>query len=564
MVRNSCDHGLEGPEDRVAAGKSEEGTVILSAFHEGGHIIIEIIDDGHGINVERVRQKITENNLASESELENMSEQQIIQYIFKAGFSTAEQVTAVSGRGVGMDVVRTNIEKIGGTIELSSETGKGSTFHIKIPLTLAIVSVLVVESCGQKFALPQINVVELVRSGEDSEHIIETINDSPVLRLRDKILPLLSLERVLQLDPSENDHSEDDLLDDIFIVVCKVGGTEFGIIVDQIYDTEEIVVKPVSSMLQDIPVYSGNTILGDGSVIMILDPNGLSQETGELETQTSDDDSMAEAESESITTFLLFTVGDDAPKAVPLELVSRLEEIEAKDVETTGEYKVIQYRGDLMRLVTLDDVNVIPEEGTCEVIVFNYDNKVLGLVVENILDIVETRLDIKLASDKPDLLGSMVVNGKTTDVVDVGTLLSELVGEVTTNNTGSEEERSKNILFVEDSPFFRNLTVPFLSGVGYDVTALESAKKGLEVLEQRDDIDLIITDIEMPEMDGIQFAAVCRADASLSHIPIIAFTSTTNDNLKQNKQFDDYILKTNREDLLNAISGQLTQKREVA
>jgi len=287
MVRNSADHGVEMPADRIAAGKPESGTVVLNAFHEGGHIIIQISDDGHGIHVDRVKKKVIEKQLATEADMEAMSEQQILQFIFKAGFSTAEKVTAVSGRGVGMDVVRTNIEKIGGQVELRSQSGKGSTFTIKIPPTLAIVSALIVECRGERFAIPQLSVVELVRITKGSEHRIEKIKDTPVLRLRDRLLPLVSLAELLTLGSSEiesyvsgaheshgtaepADEAGDGIVSpnknstETFIVVSQVGTYSFGIIVDRVFDTEEIVVKPVAPILRDIAIYSGNTILGDG------------------------------------------------------------------------------------------------------------------------------------------------------------------------------------------------------------------------------------------------------------------------------------------------------------
>ena len=275
MVRNSADHGLEPTEERKRIGKPEVGKVVLNAFHEGGHIIIEISDDGRGLNLERIKQKAVQNGLASESELEALTPQQIYQFIFKAGFSTAEKVTSVSGRGVGMDVVRTNIEKIGGTVELKSYPGKGSSFVIKIPLTLAIVSALIVECASERFAIPQISVLELVRVTANSEHGIEMINNAPVLRLRDRLLPLVSLKRQLLLSEDTEERQE------TFIVVTQVGTYTFGIIVDRVFDTEEIVVKPVAPILRHIAMFSGNTILGDGSVIMILDPNGIAGATGE-------------------------------------------------------------------------------------------------------------------------------------------------------------------------------------------------------------------------------------------------------------------------------------------
>ncbi|MBL4602948.1 MAG: chemotaxis protein CheA, partial [Emcibacteraceae bacterium] len=276
MIRNSADHGIEKIEDRIAAGKNETGTIRLNALHEGGQIIIEISDDGAGLPVAKLAEKALANNLATEEEIAEMSDQQIQRFIFHAGFSTAEKVTSVSGRGVGMDVVRTNIEKIGGTVELKSTEGKGTTFYIKIPLTLAIVSALIVKSGTERFAIPQISVLELVRASGDSSHKIEYINSTPVLRLRDRLLPLLHLNKILGFEndddvaDAENDNKKED-----FIIITQVGGFTFGIVVDRVFDTEEIVVKPVAPILRDINVFSGNTILGDGSVIMILDPNGI-------------------------------------------------------------------------------------------------------------------------------------------------------------------------------------------------------------------------------------------------------------------------------------------------
>ena len=275
MVRNSADHGLETSAERRAAGKPETGHITLNAFHEGGHIIIEIGDDGRGLAVDRIRAKALANGLASELELAGMSDAQIQRFIFRPGFSTAAAVTAISGRGVGMDVVKTNIERIGGTIDLRSVQGAGSTFTIKIPLTLAIVSALIVEAGGERFAIPQISVMELVRAGGRSGTSIEKLNETPVLRLRDRLLPLVSLAGLLRLAPAPAQSGE-------YIVVAQVGAEVLGIIVDRVFDTEEIVVKPVAPILRHITMFSGNTILGDGSVIMILDPNGIARASGIL------------------------------------------------------------------------------------------------------------------------------------------------------------------------------------------------------------------------------------------------------------------------------------------
>ena len=275
MVRNSADHGLETPAERLAAGKGEQGTIRLSAYHEGGHIIICIADNGRGLNTERIKAKALQNGLVSEAELEKMTEAQIHKFIFAPGFSTAAAVTSVSGRGVGMDVVRTNIDQIGGTIDIKSVAGEGSSVTIKIPLTLAIVSALIVEAAGDRFAIPQLSVVELVRARANSEHRIERIKDTAVLRLRNKLLPLMHLKKLLKIDDGSSSDPENG-----FIVVTQVGSQTFGIVVDGVFHTEEIVVKPMSTKLRHIDMFSGNTILGDGAVIMIIDPNGIAKALG--------------------------------------------------------------------------------------------------------------------------------------------------------------------------------------------------------------------------------------------------------------------------------------------
>lgn len=571
MVRNSCDHGLEPTADRISTGKPEIGTVTLSAYHEGGHIIIDIIDDGRGINVARVKEKAVANGLASASEVEMMSDSQAAQFIFKAGFSTAEQVTAVSGRGVGMDVVRTNIEKIGGTIDLSTEVGRGSTFSIKIPLTLAIVSVLIVEARGEKFAVPQINVVELVMAGKGTDYPIEELHDARVMRLRDRLLPLINLHDILQLPaPAEDDAQRPKA--NTYVAVIQVGGFEYGLVVDRVFDTEEIVVKLASSLIKDIAVYSGNTILGDGSVIMILDPNGMAREVHQGEGAPDNVQQLAAAEQAAdskVVTFLLFSSGDEStPKAVPLELVARLEEIDAETIEFSGDVPVVQYRDELMRLKTLDEDYQIKESGIQEVIVFRYDNQMLGLAVEEILDIVEAPYAIKMAPKAAGFLGSTVINGKVTDIVDVGKQLEMGLGIADAGSAtapasadimaGSAAQHQ--LLFVEDSPFFRNLTIPHLQSAGFQVTAVGSAIEALELMNGQacPEFDVMVVDIEMPGMNGFEFTKECKTMPRFQHIPMFAFTSTVSkDFIAKGKEvgFQGFINKTERQKLLDAIAA---------
>jgi two-component system, chemotaxis family, sensor kinase CheA len=567
MVRNSADHGIETPAERAAAGKLETGTITLNAYHEGGHIIIEIADDGKGLDIEKIKAKAIATGLASEGDLAAMSEQQIQQFIFKAGFSTAAKVTSVSGRGVGMDVVRTNIEKIGGTVEMKSQRGKGSTFVIKIPLTLAIVSALIVECAGERFAIPQISVVELVRAAANSENTIEWLNNAPVLRLRDRLLPLVSLQELLRLGKRAEQPSE------MFIVVTQVGTYTFGIIVDRVFDTEEIVVKPVAPILRDISMFSGNTILGDGSVIMILDPNGIAAGTGEISVSDSAkvaaDAAAKSGRRDDLTSLLLFRAGGGAPKAVPLALIARLEEIELGQVEYSHDRPVVQYRGKLMPLVTIVADYQMGKEGRQPILVFADHDHTMGLVVDEIVDIVEEQLKIEVAVDRPGLVGSAIVAGKATDLIDAGFYLTQAYRDWfgTMSDGEFQSEKGKRVLLVDDSPFFRNLLTPLLSVAGYEVTTVESADRALNLCEAGQDFDVIISDIEMPGMDGFQFASTVKSTTRWQNTPLVALSShATPKDLDRGRAagFSDYVAKFDRDALLHTLSEALNAERGAA
>ncbi len=570
MIRNSADHGLETPEERRQAGKPETGAIRLNAYHEGGHIIIKVTDDGRGLDTERIKAKILQNGLVSEAELEGMSDVGIQQFVFKAGFSTAQEVTSVSGRGVGMDVVRTNVEKIGGTIELKSVAGRGTTFTIKIPLTLAIVSALVVECGGQRFAIPQISVLELVRASAHSEHAIEMINDAPVLRLRDRLLPLVSLFNLF--DMGEGKVGADD---EVFIVVAQVGTYTFGIMVDKVFDTEEIVVKPVAPILRDIQFYSGNTILGDGSVIMILDPNGIAAATGQGAMSATDAAETAEAkdavsaQGQERSTVLIFRAGGEELKAVPLALVARLEEIDMATTERSNNQFVVQYRGHLMPLIPFDPAHEWKTEGRQPILVFTEGDRSMGLVVDDIVDIVEDHLNIELSAKEPGLVGSAVIDGKATSVIDTGYYLTRAFPDwFDTIGTGAFESEggATRVLLVDDSAFFRNLLTPLLSVAGYDVTAVGSARDALKLRETGARFDVIISDIEMPEMDGFEFAREVRGDARWEDVPMVALSvHATEKDFERGREvgFNDYVAKFDREVLVRTLTqtvAMATQK----
>tara|TARA_R110002096_G_scaffold435548_1_gene661375 strand:- start:29140 stop:32184 length:3045 start_codon:yes stop_codon:yes gene_type:complete len=574
MIRNSADHGVETIEDRIAAGKKETGTIRLNAFHEGGQIIIEISDDGAGLPVEKLKAKALANELATEEEIAEMSDQQIQRFIFHAGFSTAAQVTSVSGRGVGMDVVRTNIEKIGGTIELKSTEGKGTTFFIKIPLTLAIVSALIVESGDERYAIPQISVLELVRASGDSNHNIEYINSTPVLRLRDRLLPLLHLNKILGFEEVNEDQSGENTREE-FIIITQVGDFTFGIVVDQVFDTEEIVVKPVAPILRDLNVFSGNTILGDGTVIMILDPNGIASEANEAMADLADQKA-EEDETNALATFddkeaiLLFRAGGETKRAVPLSLVSRLEEIDVSKIEVSEGNKMVQYRGKLMPLVLINDQYDIKSEGRQPMLVFTDDDKAMGIIVDEISDIKEDRINVELDSKAVGQLGTAIVDGIATEVIDIAHYF-----EKTFNNwqMGMDvmpdvvTSRRKNILIVDDSTFFLNLLKPLLTAAGYNVTIAATASEALEFREQGFDFDLIVSDIDMPEMNGFEFAEEVREEGIWQETPMVALSANSSEKRFERGReagFDNYVEKLDRDTLLKAIEEQISDQENAA
>ena len=552
MVRNSGDHGLETPADRRAAGKPETGKVMLNAYHEGGHIIIEVADDGKGLPVAKIRAKALAQGMATEAELAGMAERDILRFIFRAGFSTAAAVTAVSGRGVGMDVVKTNIEKIGGTIEVRSAEGRGTTFVIKIPLTLAIVSALIVESGGERFAVPQIGVVELVRAGGEGGPQLERIKDAPVMRLRDRLLPLVSLSRLLQLDTEARE-------DTGFVVVTQVGAHVFGIIVDRVFDTEEIVVKPVAPILRHVTMFSGNTILGDGSVIMILDPNGIARASGVGgETATANETEARHGlGGPEKTSLLLFRAGDGTPKAVPLGLVSRLEDVERERIESAGGKPLVQYRGRLMPLVPLDPMWCVEMAKERQpVLVFSDGDRAMGVVVDEILDVVEEHLAIDPAGTRPGFLGSMVINQRVTEVIDTSWWLREAGEDWFGGSASKRNALPQRVLVVEDSAFFRNLVVPALTAAGYAVTAVAHAKEALRLRDAGAKFDIIVSDIEMPEIDGLALARALREGGAWAELPLIALTgrSTPRDvEAGRVAGFTDYVGKFDREALLASL-----------
>jgi len=564
MVRNSADHGLEKPAGRRAAGKPERGMIRLSACHEGGHIIIEIADDGRGLDIARIRAKAMTLGLASEDEIDKMTEAQVQRFIFAPGFSTADRVTNVSGRGIGMDVVRANIDQIGGTIDVKSVSGRGTTFTIKIPLTLAIVSALIVEAGNDRFAIPQLAVLELVRVRGNSEHRIERIKDAPVLRLRNKLLQLVHLKSLLKIAEPGFDAETG------FIVVTQVGNQTFGIVVDGVFHTEEIVVKPMSSRLRHITMFSGNTILGDGAVILIIDPNGVLQTigiAGETRPAVDEQHDTPLHNDASTESMLVFRAGSPVPKAVPISLVTRLEEIDTKSIEMSNGRPLVQYRGQLMPLIPVNNDVRIKSSGTQPLLVFSDDERSMGLVVDEIVDIVDDRLDIELATGQPGLIGSAVIKGHATEVIDIAHFLPLAFDDWKSWRERGGERVLPAVLLVDDAPFFRNMLAPVLKAAGYTVTSAASGADAIALVAAGRRFDVVITDIEMPGMDGFALASALRENPRTAELPIIGLSSlVSSEAIERGKRvgLHDYVAKFDRQGLIAALKEQTADMSRAA
>lgn len=574
LIRNACDHGVETPEKRAASGKPAKGTVHIAAYHEGGHVNIDISDDGAGVNIERVKAKGIEKGIISSSQAASMSDKEARELIMMPGFSTAEKITNVSGRGVGMDVVKTNVEKIGGTIEIDSEMGRGTVFRIKIPLTLAIIPALVVRAGGERFAIPQINLKELVRVEEnDRARRLERVQGAEVMRLRGRLLPLARLNKLLRLEakPAE-EHVEN-------VVVLNTGGRELGLIVDEVHDVEEIVVKPLSRQLKALHLFAGSTIMGDGRVALIVDVAGVAESAmthviGE-ELESPSDEAQArpvltDADHES-QTVLLLSIGQNDRYAIPLNLVSRLEEFPWTRVEKLHGRLVVQYRGHILPLVnpashfTVDAIER-DQDDTVNVVVFEVEGRSIGLLVNRIVDVVEARIDYgSPEAFKPGLAGSAIIDGQTTLLIDVFGLFkmddADLLKRKAHNLKNAKDAGFKgHIVVVDDSQFFRSLLQGYLTGGGYKVTCFSHAKDALKELPGLA-VDMITSDLDMPEMDGLTFTRELRKLPAFAQTPVIACTSRERAEYEDSTRragFTHFLQKLDHRELM-ALVGEVMQ-----
>jgi len=629
LVRNAVDHGIELPNERHKIGKDPTGKIFLKAFHEAGQVNIEISDDGGGLDGDKLLASALQKKLISDHQASVMSENEKMALIFLPGFSTAKHVTDVSGRGVGMDVVKTNLDKLGGIVDIESKKNQGTVIRIKLPLTLAIIPSQIISLGNERYAIPQVNLNELLRiPAIQVKDRIEKVGDAEVVRLRGNLLPLLNLSNVLEIDktyvnpfdgstmpekriniadrrskhspffenektdktetetpdmepevvkeyePRTDSERRTNIKSAINIAVVSAGLFKYGLVVNQLCDSEEIVVKPLGRHLKACKGYAGATIMGDGKVALILDVAGLAQmakltslEGSDRLSEEAKKKAIAQKEAGDKTSVLLFRNDDEEQCAVPLGLVERIERIKVENIETVGGKKVIQYRGDSLPLFSLDEVaNVkpLPESEQLEVIVFTLAGREVGLMVRPPVDAVDVAVKIdNLTLKQPGIMGSAIIGNHTTLLVDIFELVKTInpdwFDEYQTMPANMEKKHT--VLFAEDSDFFRSQVKGFLEDDGYRVIEAEDGQIAWDLLEKNADVvNIIVTDLEMPNMDGFEFAAKVKGDDRFSHLKVVALTSLAGDEDMAKGTLmgiDDYQIKLDREKLIESVKSRL-------
>ena len=579
LVRNSVDHGIESPDERLRKGKPATGTLRLSAYHEAGQVMIQIIDDGGGVHPGKVRAKAISSGLLTDEDAAVMLDEDVIKLIFQPGFSTAETVSDVSGRGVGMDVVNANLTAIGGVIDLSSEVDVGTTITIKLPLTLAIIPSLLVEVEQERFALPQVNLIELFRMNtQEMTEQIECVGNAYVTRLRGYLLPLIHLRDVLGLPhPPQADHTETDREIEsfrhlvgsartIYVAVIDAGSMRYGLIVEHLLDSAEIVVKPLGKHLKECGIYAGATILGDGGVALILDAVGI-RDAMELsgkvmEERTALTNETAEVNFGNRQTLLLVHNSGKERFALPLALILRIEKIRHETIEDVGGRRAIQHRGHSLTLFEISEVaNVKPigEQATYNVIIFKVAEREVGILFSSVLDVVDVDVEIDdVTYRQPGIYGSAIIDGHITLMVDMYDLVKRQMPNLVETpqlpaSTSQELPATFTVLVVEDSRFFMNQICSFLEEQGFLTVSAVNGREGLQMLGEHPEIDLIITDIEMPEMNGVDMVRKIREQDAYEAVPIMAVTSVAGDAAEAKGRdvgMDEYLIKLDREIIL--------------
>ncbi len=613
LVRNAVDHGIETPTERTATGKPPEGILRIRATHRAGQVFVEVADDGRGIDLDRVREKAVAKGLITPQQAASYSPRAIRDLVFQPGFSTADSVTQLSGRGVGLDVVHTDLSAIGGTVQLESLPGQGATFRVKLPLTLAILPSLLVEVEGERFAIPQVNLVELlrVRAAEVNQRI-ERIAGVDVLRQRDELLPLVRLRDLLRMDATWVDphsgarqpdgrrniadrRSGQQVPADVaerrrrgdrrvspisamHIAVVSAGEDAYGLIVDDLLDSVEIVVKPLGRHLRSCKAYAGATVLGDGHASLILDVAGLAREAAiaekaELAAANAPIEEDGDEQVETVE-LLLLEGGEGEVFGLMPDLVERIEKVRASQLGRVGGRRVLRLGKASLPVFTMDqaaDTAPLPEREQLYAVIFELGGKRMGLLVSEVMDIVTAVADIdQLTHKQPGISGSLIHEDWVVLLADLRELVFTAVPEweKALSRTAPVDADAKRLLVVEDSPFFLNHIAAMLEEAGYEVAKAENGAVGLEIISRNPErFDLLVTDIEMPVMDGFEMVERVRAIPALSQLPIIAVTSLMGPEARQRGKaagIDEYSIKLDREHVLERCSYLLKHGRPPA
>ena len=620
LVRNSVDHGIEMPAERKSKGKSESGLVILKAYHEAGQVVIEISDDGKGLDGDALATSAINKGLLTAEQVQMMSDKEKVNIIFLPGFSTAQEVTDVSGRGVGMDVVKTNLDKLGGTVDILSEINVGTTISIKLPLTLAIIPCQIIMTGGERYAIPQVNLEELLRiPASQVKERIERVGNAEVVRLRGNLLPLIRLADVIGIERTYFDDHDGEVKPDrrqmiadrrsqqhpafkggeqnssadssqeargrqgedrrisatsaLNIVVVSTGAMKYGLIVDRLQDSEEIVIKPLGRHLQQCKGYAGATIMGDGRIALILDVSNLARMANLTSIDGTDRATeVATAQEESIRAkkdkqaLLIFRSSEEEQFAVPLNQVERIEKIKRSDIEELGGKRVMQYRGGSLSLLAIDDVAMVQPLADHEnllVIVFNIRSRPVGLLAIGPIDAIEIAAEIDdVTLRQTGIMGSAIIAKHTTMLVNVfeivQTLFPEWFEDQLVFEAAEDSDRpAPTLLIAEDSNFFRNQVKGYMIEVGYEVIEAEDGQIAWDLLQEHaDEITMILTDIEMPNMDGFELTEKIKSDRRYRDFPVIALTTLAGEeDVARGKAVgvDEYHIKLDKEKLMACV-----------
>ena len=561
LVRNALDHGIEEPDIRKNLGKNPTATLEIKARHEGGRVIIDIIDDGAGINADKIKQHALRQGLIDQEQGMHMSESKILDLIFLPGLSTASEVSDISGRGVGLDVVRSNIEKIGGTVEVSTAMGKGTNFRLLLPLTLAIIPSIILEVGKEYFALPQAHLQEIVRVvAENNEGKIQYIQGQEVLVLRGKLVPIINLSSIIELDVSSRESRPI-----IRILIMKIGRKIFGLIVDKIHGQEELLVKPMPNHLREKKIYSGVTILGDGSIAMVLDIDGIADAAelafGEVQLYNSPMGMVPKERQQDLQDLLLFQCSGPETFGLPLSMIARVNEINYHQIEKIGDKEYYNFQGNIVQLVRPEDhLPIVSAEnmGIKMYVIIPKGKQSIGILVQKIKDSV--KIDVVMNEDDfqgKGLLGSTVIGDKIVVLLDLYELLEMIFPEEYIFLASNKlVDLQKRVLLVEDTPFLIRLETKYLERAGYQVFTAANGSDALRLLRQQP-IDVVVSDIHMPVMDGMEMIKYIRGDEQLAALPVIVVTDSIRNETHKKAMlelgFDAYAFKFDRTELLDKI-----------